>query len=106
MCASTLPPPPDRRAFAAPVEWSKTCACGRVHDFDAWASLPLAGEMAGGNGERLELRTCPCKSTIAIVLCAVDGCTEPPTWTADDESLAGYCDQHCLEWLRAEESKR
>lgn len=45
----------------------KTCACGRVHDASAWQALPFVGVMFADDPElALELRNCPCKSTIAI----------------------------------------
>ena len=45
----------------------KRCGCGRVYDADAWRELAWVCEMDNGRdiGERLELRQCPCKSTLA-----------------------------------------
>jgi hypothetical protein len=47
----------------------KRCACGREYDAETWPKLPLAGYSRNGReaaGELLELRHCPCGSTIAI----------------------------------------
>ncbi len=51
----------------------KRCGCGRTHDAAAWARLPLVGRQhtpadAYGPAETIELRNCPCKSTIAILV--------------------------------------
>jgi DNA-binding response OmpR family regulator len=45
----------------------KHCGCGRVYDADSWRELPWVCEMDNGRdvGERLELRQCACKSTLA-----------------------------------------
>jgi len=45
----------------------KECACGRKHDAEVWRSLRWVGEIDNGRnvGERLELRHCPCGSTLA-----------------------------------------
>jgi DNA-binding response OmpR family regulator len=45
----------------------KRCGCGRVYDTDSWQSLPFLAEMDNGRdvGERLELRRCVCRSTLA-----------------------------------------
>jgi DNA-binding response OmpR family regulator len=45
----------------------KRCGCGRVYDAISWAALPFVAEMDNGRevGERLELRRCPCRSTLA-----------------------------------------
>lgn len=50
-----------------PPSPSKRCACGRSYDAIAWAELPRIGEIDNGReaGERMELRNCPCGSTIA-----------------------------------------
>ena len=45
----------------------KTCSCGRHHDAAAWRGLPFVGVQAMG-GERVELRNCQCRSTIAVEL--------------------------------------
>jgi hypothetical protein len=47
----------------------KWCACGREYNAEAWPRLPLVGYLRNGRnaaGELLELRHCPCGSTIAI----------------------------------------
>jgi hypothetical protein len=82
--------------------FSKPCGCGRVHDAEAWASLPPAGEMRDEE-ENLELRTCVCGSTLAVPLCIVEGCGDRGEWVRED-SLASYCLDHIDEWLLAEES--
>jgi DNA-binding response OmpR family regulator len=45
----------------------KQCGCGRVYDDKTWAALPFVAEMDNGRevGERLELRRCSCRSTLA-----------------------------------------
>ncbi len=52
-------------------KWPKRCACGREHFVGEWSGLPLVGylvtpEDEKGPLERLELRNCPCGSTISI----------------------------------------
>ena len=41
------------------------CSCGRRND---WQALPVLGEQTMPWGERLELRNCPCGSTLSLVL--------------------------------------
>jgi CheY-like chemotaxis protein len=50
-----------------PPSSTKHCACGRSYDAATWAALPWVGEIDNGRevGERMELRDCPCGSTIA-----------------------------------------
>lgn len=79
---------------------TKVCGCGIAHDHIGWSALPVAGVMRD-DVEALELRNCPCGSTIAVQLCIVDGCGERPTYAADD--LRDYCNAHAREWLMAEE---
>jgi DNA-binding response OmpR family regulator len=45
----------------------KHCLCGRVYDAESWRELAWLSEMDNGRdvGERLELRQCLCKSTLA-----------------------------------------
>jgi len=44
----------------------KTCSCcGRTFDAAAWAKLPLVGHQ-DFDEERLELRSCTCRSTLAV----------------------------------------
>ena len=48
---------------------SKTCGCGRAHDAAGWRALVVVGYCGASNGEasqRLELRQCPCGSTLAV----------------------------------------
>lgn len=57
---------------AAPVNnVIKTCpCCGRAHDADSWAALPLCGYVghyrAHGQKYAIELRHCECRSTIGV----------------------------------------
>lgn len=44
----------------------KTCPCGRTFTFDQWRELPGCGRMDDGDGGALDLRNCPCGSTIAV----------------------------------------
>lgn len=49
----------------------KRCtSCGRVHSPADWAALPLVGVQRFEDPEEppLELRNCPCRSTLAIEL--------------------------------------
>lgn len=114
--ASTLPPPPALSdievdavldvalgdELAGPV---KRCGCGREHDAEAWARLPFCGVQEDAE-LRLELRHCPCGSTLAVVLCSVAGCSSRPSWWRAEPSLADYCERHANEWLRAEDEAR
>lgn len=59
---STVPAPPPPLV---------ACGCGRNYDAQSWPSLPLNGYMADGDGGFLELRTCACGSTRAIVVAEV-----------------------------------
>lgn len=43
----------------------KACGCGARHDGTGWAGLPLVGWNDDGV-EVLELRNCPCGSTLAV----------------------------------------
>jgi DNA-binding response OmpR family regulator len=45
----------------------KQCGCGRIYDAESWRELTRLSEMDNGRdvGERLELRQCVCKSTLA-----------------------------------------
>lgn len=45
----------------------KKCGCGRVYDEASWCTLPFVARMDNGReaGESLELRRCPCRSTLA-----------------------------------------
>ena len=44
---------------------AKTCRCGRRHTLLEWSRLPSAGDMKD-EAEHLELRNCPCGSTLAL----------------------------------------
>jgi hypothetical protein len=49
--------------------WLRQCQCGSCFTHDEWARLALAGEMDGPEeGQRIELRHCPCGSTISVLL--------------------------------------
>lgn len=114
--ASTLPPPPpalsdlevdailDVTLGAELVEMipSKRCSCGTEHDLASWSKLAYVGVMCDGV-ERIELRNCrACNSTIAVLLCIVEGCSRRPAWKALDATLRDYCDEHATEWLMSE----
>jgi hypothetical protein len=43
----------------------KRCGCGLTHDAAAWSCLPYVG-VQRDEFEALELRNCPCGSTLAI----------------------------------------
>lgn len=43
----------------------KKCGCGLVHTAEAWEQLPFVGVMPE---DFIELRNCPCGSTLAIAL--------------------------------------
>lgn len=62
--------PPICQECAGTRGWSKTCACGLMYDEPAWCALPLVGYSdADEDGDkRIEMRNCPCGSTIAILL--------------------------------------
>lgn len=44
----------------------KACRCGRTFDATEWRELRLVCLMDDGEGGLLELRNCPCGSTVAI----------------------------------------
>jgi hypothetical protein len=45
----------------------KTCgSCGALYREDEWKLLPFVGNQDGGEGYVVELRNCPCGSTIGI----------------------------------------
>ena len=53
---------------ARPTMDAKTCgSCGRTYDEESWQRLRRVGETDNGRGvgERLELRACECRSTLA-----------------------------------------
>lgn len=50
-----------------------SCGCGKRYTADGWAQLKYVGVMpipAGADGPayKLEMRDCPCRSTISVVL--------------------------------------
>lgn len=47
--------------------FSKRCACGRTHNLAAWLALPDRGHQKD-DVEDLELRDCPCGSTLAVLM--------------------------------------
>lgn len=46
----------------------KVCGCGRRYDSAAWRALPLVGVLDLGPYPSLEMRNCPCSSTLAVEL--------------------------------------
>lgn len=68
---------------AAPVAsvfstWRKVCGCcGRAHRFEQWLRLPEVGRQPDVDPDTfevfgvLELRNCPCGSTLAVDLLAI-----------------------------------
>jgi hypothetical protein len=44
----------------------KRCACGVGFSAADWQRLPLVGRMDDGEGGELELRNCPCRSSISM----------------------------------------
>lgn len=54
----------------------KACPCGAEYDTASWAELPYNGLQKmdppdePDSGERIELRTCTCGSTISVLVCA------------------------------------
>lgn len=40
--------------------------CGAMHGAVAWSQLPLVGYQDDGEGGWLELRNCPCTSTLGV----------------------------------------
>jgi hypothetical protein len=76
---STLDPIDDARRALDELEMTrpstrpavvKRCACGRAFELSAWCALPLVGTHRDevDRKEDLELRSCPCGSTIAVNL--------------------------------------
>jgi hypothetical protein len=53
----------------------KRCGCNRVWTLAGWLTLPLVGRQ-DDEVEKLELRTCRCGSTLAVVMLSEDaaGC--------------------------------
>jgi len=74
MIHDTIPsPPPSVRiepmsgTFPAAPECVKHCACGLSFDPTEWAALDYVG-VSADEVQRLELRNCPCGSTLAVDL--------------------------------------
>jgi hypothetical protein len=63
----TLRSPPPVGMTIRPDPVVKVCACGEVFSASQWSALRYVGEQDDGV-ERIELRNCPCGSTIAILL--------------------------------------
>lgn len=55
----------------------KVCACGRTFTAAQWATLEMVGRML--DVETLELRNCPCGSTLAMVVDLAHASTLPPS---------------------------
>ncbi|HEY8075475.1 MAG TPA: hypothetical protein VIF62_15230 [Labilithrix sp.] len=53
--------------------WPKVCACGKTWTCDQWSSLPFVARTPDHEGGMLEMRTCTCRSTLAVPVTAVDG---------------------------------
>lgn len=50
-------------------QFPKRCqCCGRTYDERSWAALPRIGEPYDDGYVVLELRNCPCRSTLAVEL--------------------------------------
>lgn len=71
----------------------KVCSCGASYTEATWKSLEIVGEMHDGEGEAIELRNCPCGSTISIVI---------PEETTDDRTDLG---DECAREARAERER-
>lgn len=56
----------------------KACPCGRTFTAEQWATLVMVGKMFDAE-ETLELRNCPCGSTIATVVDLAHASTLPPS---------------------------
>jgi hypothetical protein len=53
------------------ARFPKQCPnCQTVYTKETWAKLKYVGEQEDGEGEVLELRNCPCTSTISIDISA------------------------------------
>ena len=56
----------------------KQCGCGRMFTAHEWSLLESVGRMSD-NVETIELRNCPCGSTIATVVDLAHASTLPPS---------------------------
>lgn len=56
----------------------KACGCGRTYTAHEWSLLESVGRMSD-EVETLELRNCPCGSTIATVVDLAHASTLPPS---------------------------
>ena len=76
----------------------KTCSCGRVHMREQWHRLPFVGVSDLG-GDRLDLRNCPCGSTICVELpdaaSVCVACREYVTATKIASEAAGVLCEPC-----------
>jgi hypothetical protein len=86
--------------FVAPV--IARCSCGKTYTAEQWAELPKVG-VQEGDGLRLELRNCPCLSTISTECCSncdadyfgCEGCDGPGADKADCGHSA--CSQYFID---------
>ena len=46
--------------------WPKTCGCGRTWTREQWRDLPFVARTPDHEGGLLEMRTCMCRSTLAV----------------------------------------
>ncbi len=60
--ADTIRPP----AATLPAPPAKHCGCGISHDVFEWAALEYVGVMCDESVGTIELRNCPCGSTLAV----------------------------------------
>jgi hypothetical protein len=52
--------------------WPKRCACGAAWSPEAWEKLPFVARTPDHEGGTLELRTCTCRSTLAVDVAALE----------------------------------
>ena len=65
---SSYPRPSSRRILKLDrMEHMKTCGCGRHYSAAEWKKLPYVGRQ-DDEVEHIELRNCPCGSTLGVVL--------------------------------------
>jgi hypothetical protein len=51
----------------------KRCpCCDRVWGRAEWTTLEYVGELADGHGGKIELRNCPCRSTLGVLSTELD----------------------------------
>jgi hypothetical protein len=56
----------------------KVCGCGRTYTAEQWSTLEMVGRMFDVE-ETIELRNCPCGSTIAVTVDLAHASTLPPS---------------------------